>query len=161
MVLLKVTSASRPQKPYRNFKTPISSGAKVGNFGFCPLNKPLFREIPLTAKVTLIHDVLLPEPVKRPGQCPRMSCFMPTQPSRDEIFQRIHRLATTLLMLPDDQIQATSRLREDLGADSLFITQLLLTLEDDFKVKIDEADSEHFVTLDSITDYVMGKLGAN
>jgi acyl carrier protein len=81
-------------------------------------------------------------------------------PPRDEVFVKIQQIATTLLMRPVDEVTPDSRLVEDLGADSLFITQLILTLEDEFGVETDETDTEHFVTIGNVTDYVVQKLGS-
>jgi acyl carrier protein len=85
---------------------------------------------------------------------------MNATPSRDDVLVRIQQIVTTLLMRPVDQVTPDSRLQEDLGADSLFITQLVLTLEDEFEIKTDETDAENLVTINDVTDYVVQKMGS-
>lgn len=83
---------------------------------------------------------------------------MKPQLSRDEVLLIVQQRATTLLMLPADRVQPDSRLIEDLQADSLFVTQLVFSLEDEFDIEAEEVDSEHFLTINSTTDYVMEQL---
>jgi acyl carrier protein len=85
---------------------------------------------------------------------------MNATPSRDEIFVKIQQIVTTLLMRPVDQVTPNSRLHGDLGADSLFITQLVLTLEDEFDINTDDTETEHLVTIGDVTDYVLQKMGS-
>lgn len=78
-------------------------------------------------------------------------------PSREEILAQLQRLTVQLLKIPAEKVRPDSRLREDFNVDSLFMTQFVLTLEDDFAILTDETDVERFITLNDVADYVLEK----
>lgn len=84
---------------------------------------------------------------------------MNTTPSRDEVFGKIQQLSMSLLKLPSDRVKPESRLREDLEADSLFLTQFLFALEDDFGIETNDSDLERIFTVDDAVNYVLEKSG--
>jgi acyl carrier protein len=47
---------------------------------------------------------------------------------------------------------------DDLGADSLDVYELLMTIEKEFKIKIDDDDAEKLTTVGALIDYIEDKV---
>jgi len=65
-----------------------------------------------------------------------------------------------VLGLESTVVPAGSRLREDLGADSVDAVMLVMALEREFKGKIDFEDAANFSTVEEVVDYVSLRIGA-
>ena len=77
---------------------------------------------------------------------------------RDELILKIKEaLQKTLNLISTEMMDGSSKLKEDLGLDSMSSLTFLLALEDSisgFSVDPNTLDMEDLATLDSITDYV-------
>lgn len=67
---------------------------------------------------------------------------------------RVIDLVAQELRTKKDKIQLTTNFREDLGADSLDTTSLLLRIEENFHVELTDADWQRLRTVQDIVDYV-------
>ena len=63
-------------------------------------------------------------------------------------------LLTHELRLKDAVIKAELNLKEDLDVQSLEAIELLMALEDKFKIEFDEKDHEHITTVQDIVNLV-------
>ena len=65
-------------------------------------------------------------------------------PSRDEIFEKVQETLVDALGLDEDEVTPTSRLKADLGAESIDFLDIVFRLEREFTIKIrqDELFSE-------------------
>jgi acyl carrier protein len=72
---------------------------------------------------------------------------------------RVKCVVAELLGMPVEQINTDQRLGDDLGADSLDKVELLLALEDEFRIDITDEEAEKFETVGDIVRYVQGKTG--
>lgn len=62
--------------------------------------------------------------------------------------------------LPDldiDDILPEASLIEDLGADSLTIVELIMSMEEIFEIEIDDEDAEKLVTVQDAIDFIKAK----
>ena len=66
-------------------------------------------------------------------------------------FEKIKTLLANQLGIKEDKIKLESKVLEDLGADSLDVVELLMTLEDEFGVEVGEEDA---VKLKTVADIV-------
>jgi len=57
-------------------------------------------------------------------------------PSRDEIFEKVKETLVDALGLDEDEVSATSRLKADLGAESIDFLDIVFRLEKNFGIKI-------------------------
>jgi acyl carrier protein len=64
-----------------------------------------------------------------------------------------------VLGLESDTVPATSRLREDLGADSVDAVMLVMALEREFKGKISQEEAAELSTVEEVIDYVSQRIG--
>ena len=72
-------------------------------------------------------------------------------PSRDEIFEKVQATLVDALGLDEDEVTATSRLKADLGAESIDFLDIVFRLEKNFGIKIprNELFPESLFTADS------------
>jgi len=62
--------------------------------------------------------------------------------------------------IPDidiEDIVPEASLIEDLGADSLTIVELVMTMEEIFEIEIDEDDAEKLITVQDAIDFIKSK----
>lgn len=72
-------------------------------------------------------------------------------PSRDEIFEKVKTTLVDALGLDEDEVSPTSRLKADLGAESIDFLDIVFRLEKNFGIKIprNELFPESLFTADS------------
>ena len=54
----------------------------------------------------------------------------------------------------EDKITADTDLQEDLGADSLDVVHLLMSIEDEFEVEVPDEEIENIKTVGSLVSYI-------
>lgn len=72
--------------------------------------------------------------------------------------ERIATILVETLPIKADQVVPTARLVEDLGADLYDLVQIVMEVEDEFKISIPDEDAERISTVGDLTDYVAKKL---
>ena len=70
------------------------------------------------------------------------------------MFEEVKKVLIKQLKLKDVQVLPESRFKEDLGADSIDILQLLMTIEEDYGIMIPDEKLSSFVTVQDIVDYL-------
>ena len=83
----------------------------------------------------------------------------PVSPSSAGVAARVEAVIRDVLGLESDTVPATSRLREDLGADSVDAVMLVMALEREFKGKISDEEAARFCTVEEVIDYVSLRIG--
>lgn len=71
---------------------------------------------------------------------------------------KIKNLIAETIGLSVDKIQNESRIIEDLGADSLDIIEMIMTMEDEFGISISDDDRNSMKTVGEIIKFVESKL---
>ncbi len=69
-----------------------------------------------------------------------------------DMFEKVKGLLAKQLNIKGDKIAPNSKILEDLGADSLDVVELLMTLEDEFGITVTD---EEAVTLKTVNDIVV------
>lgn len=67
---------------------------------------------------------------------------------------KITKLLANQLNISEDKIKPESKLVEDLGADSLDMVEMLMTLEDQFGITISDEDALKLKTVADIAKYI-------
>ena len=75
------------------------------------------------------------------------------------IFERIKKIAVEQLGVEGEEVVPTASFVDDLGADSLDLVELIMSLEEEFstpdrKVEIPDEDAEKIVTVQDAIDYL-------
>ncbi len=69
-------------------------------------------------------------------------------------FEKIRDLLVDALDVDTEEVTPQSDLKEDLGADSLDMVDLIMSIEDTFNIKIEESHAQSIKTVQDIVDYV-------
>jgi acyl carrier protein len=78
---------------------------------------------------------------------------------REEIVQRVIKLAGEKLSADAKVISEKTSFQEDLNADSIDITDFIMELESEFDVEIPDEDLEKIRTVGDASDYIQKRLG--
>ena len=70
------------------------------------------------------------------------------------MFDEVQKILAKQLRIDASSIQMSSRIKEDLGADSLNILQLLMKIEDDYGIVIPDEKLAHFDTVADVVSYL-------
>jgi acyl carrier protein len=80
-------------------------------------------------------------------------------PASADVAARVDVVIRDVLGLESGGVPAGSRLREDLGADSVDAVMLVMALEREFKGKISFEEAAQLSTVEEIVDYVGLRIG--
>ena len=75
------------------------------------------------------------------------------------VFERIKKIAVEQLGVDDKEVVPSASFVDDLGADSLDLVELIMSLEEEFstpskKIEISDEDAEKIVTIQDAIDYL-------
>ena len=71
-----------------------------------------------------------------------------------DIFEQVKKILCYQLDLEEEQVNEDSEVIDDLGADSLDIVDLVMTLEEEFDTEIPDEDIENLKTVGDIVKYI-------
>lgn len=77
----------------------------------------------------------------------------------NEIRQQVFKVAANHLGVAETELNEESHLKDDLNSDPLSLADLVVSLEDHFKIEIPSEDSQRFTKVGDIVDYVAEALG--
>jgi acyl carrier protein len=80
--------------------------------------------------------------------------------NRSDVLAKVREHLSTELEVPLDQISESTRMREDLDADSLDLYELVMELEDTYGISVSEEEAADIETVAQAVDFVAGRLGA-
>ena len=75
------------------------------------------------------------------------------------IFERLKKVVVEQLGVEEEEVVPTASLVDDLGADSLDLVELRMSVEDEFstpyrRIEIPDEDAEKLVTVQDAVDYI-------
>lgn len=70
------------------------------------------------------------------------------------MLEKIQELVAEGLNIEVEKVVPTASFKEDLGADSLDLFELVMSLEDEFGVEIPTEELEKMVTVQDVMDYI-------
>ena len=71
-----------------------------------------------------------------------------------DICEQVKKILCDQLDLEEEQVNEDSEVIDDLGADSLDIVDLVMTLEEEFDTEIPDEDIENLKTVGDIVKYI-------
>jgi len=119
------------------------------------LNVILFLVVPAPILVSASDTVGLPG-----GQCKNDNILYEAGGKKfmkEEISQKIKQLIADRFDRSIDEVTEDASFVDDLGADSLDITELLMALEEEFNIEIDD-DANNIVTVGQAIEYIAGRV---
>jgi len=75
------------------------------------------------------------------------------------VFERIKKIVVEQLGVEEEEVVPSANFVDDLGADSLDLVELVMSLEEEFsqpsqKVEIPDEDAERIITIQDAIDYI-------
>lgn len=74
-----------------------------------------------------------------------------------KMLEKVKNIIADQLGLKPSEITLTSNFKEDLGADSLDLTELVMMLEDEYSIDIPVDDMTDIITVEDILNYLKDK----
>jgi acyl carrier protein len=81
--------------------------------------------------------------------------------SQDAVTNKILQIIVDKLAVDQNLLSYKASFSDNLGADSLDVFELIMTVEKEFKLKINEDDIEKLTTVGALIDYVESKVSPN
>jgi acyl carrier protein len=72
-----------------------------------------------------------------------------------EILGKVREMVASQLGKSEDEITQESSFIEDLGADSLDLVELIMSMEDEFGLEISDEDAESIITVQDAINFIM------
>ena len=70
------------------------------------------------------------------------------------MFEKMRNFISETLNVDEDEITMDTSFRDDLGADSLDVVDLLMSIEDEFEVEVPDDEIENIKTVDDLVKYI-------
>ena len=70
------------------------------------------------------------------------------------VLEKVKAILAEQFDVEEDKITADSDLQVDLGADSLDVVDLLMSIEDEFEVEVPDEEIENIKTVGSLVSYI-------
>ena len=74
-----------------------------------------------------------------------------------DAYSKIKAIIVDTLAVEEDKITPEANFRDDLGADSLDLVELIMAFEDEFGNRISDDDARSITTVQGAVDFVSGK----
>lgn len=74
--------------------------------------------------------------------------------------QKVKELVAQQLGVNEEQVTDNASFKDDLGADSLDVVELVMAFEEEFNIEIPDEDTEKIGTVGQAIEYIRSKAGA-
>ena len=76
-------------------------------------------------------------------------------PTRSDVSERVKAILVELLGVKASELKDDAEIEEDLGADSLEVSQLAMLVEEEFEIYLTDDSVEKLVTVGDLIDFVL------
>ena len=77
-----------------------------------------------------------------------------------EVLAKVKEMIASHLGKPEEEITPDSSFIEDLGADSLDLVELIMSMEDEFGLEISDEDAENIITVQDAINFIQSSVQA-
>jgi acyl carrier protein len=74
------------------------------------------------------------------------------------VFEKVKEILCEQLDVEEDKVTVEASIVDDLGADSLDVVDLVMSLEEEFDIEIPDEDVENMKSVGDMVKYIEGKL---
>ena len=74
---------------------------------------------------------------------------------QEQIYNEVKSIVADILSLDEETLTLDARFREDLGADSLDLVELIMAFEDEFGGHISDEDARDIASIGDAVDYLV------
>ena len=78
---------------------------------------------------------------------------------KDQVLARVKKLILEQLDVQETEITLEARFIDDLGADSLDIVELIMSIEEEFEIEMSDEDAERVATVGDAVAYIVEHAG--
>ncbi|OEH91230.1 acyl carrier protein [Bacillus solimangrovi] len=71
-----------------------------------------------------------------------------------DVLERVTKIIVDRLGVDESEVTLEASFKDDLGADSLDVVELVMELEDEFDMEISDDDAEKISTVGNAVDYI-------
>lgn len=71
-----------------------------------------------------------------------------------ENFEQVKEIIVEVLGSKPEDVKKESKFVDDLGADSLDLVELIMSLEEKFQIEISDSEAEKIITVQDALDYI-------
>lgn len=71
-----------------------------------------------------------------------------------DIFERVKKIVVDRLGVDEAEVTTEASFKDDLGADSLDVVELVMELEEEFDLEISDEDAEKVTTVGEVVKYI-------
>lgn len=71
-----------------------------------------------------------------------------------KIFEKIVKILSAQFKAEEEDITMETNIIEDLGADSLDVVDIIMAIEDEFKVEVPDTEVENIKTVGDVVNYI-------
>lgn len=71
-----------------------------------------------------------------------------------DVFERVQKIIVERLGVDAEEVTPEASFKDDLGADSLDVVELVMELEDEFNLEISDEDAEKVTTVGEVVKYI-------
>ncbi|MBM7659395.1 acyl carrier protein [Bacillus mesophilus] len=75
-----------------------------------------------------------------------------------DVLERVTKIVVDRLGVDEAEVKVEAKFKDDLGADSLDVVELVMELEDEFDMEISDEDAEKIVTVGDAVNYIQASL---
>ncbi|ABY44844.1 acyl carrier protein [Bacillus mycoides] len=75
-----------------------------------------------------------------------------------DVLERVTKIVVDRLGVEETEVVPAASFKEDLGADSLDVVELVMQLEDEFEMEISDEDAEKIATVGDAVTYIESHL---
>ncbi len=73
------------------------------------------------------------------------------------VLEKIKEIVSEQLDVPAQEVTPEASFVDDLGADSLDLTELIMAMEDEFETEIDDEEAQQLRTVQDVINYIEAK----
>ncbi len=75
-----------------------------------------------------------------------------------DVFAKVKEIIVSELNCKEDIVTMDAKLKDDLGADSIDAVQIVMEIEDEFKITVDDSEAESMTTVGDVVRYIENNL---
>ena len=70
------------------------------------------------------------------------------------VLEKVKKILSEQFSVEEDSITANTNIAEDLGADSLDVFDILMSIEDEFEIEVPDEEIENIRTVGELVNYI-------
>ncbi|MDO4749195.1 MAG: acyl carrier protein [Eubacteriales bacterium] len=74
------------------------------------------------------------------------------------VLEKVKMILAEQLEVEEDTITADTDIQDDLGADSLDVVDMVMSLEDEFEIEVPDEDIENLRTVGALVSYIEARV---